>query len=229
MNAVAAVPPQLSAPPAQVLRRIFAVGLLVVSFTLAAAVIANKHSIDVLLAGAGFGAYPIAVGVFALVAAAPFSVTDALAVSNGVLFGPIVGSLVNAVGLVLGALLSYYVARRTSSLLDIDSQIGRLPAWVHRFRVGSPVFLILVRIIPGVGGTLATQIAAALHVPLLRHVVTFCLVTIPFCTLLAFGGNAISFYVEQHIVAPAEGYATRHHIHFMHRHPLEQMRRAAPS
>jgi uncharacterized membrane protein YdjX (TVP38/TMEM64 family) len=196
--------------------RVLGIALLVFSFALAAAVIANKHAIDSLLAGAGLGAYPIAIGVFALVAAAPFSVTDALAVSNGVLFGPIVGSLVNAVGLVLGALLSYYVARRTSSLLDIECQMGHLPAWVNRFRVGSPVFLILVRIIPGVGGTLATQIAAALQIPLMRHVVTFCIVTIPFCTLLAFGGNAISTYVERHIVAPAEGYATRHHLEFAH-------------
>jgi uncharacterized membrane protein YdjX (TVP38/TMEM64 family) len=217
VNVAVANPPQGRAPAPQLLQRVFGIALLTLSFALAAAVISNKHAIDSLLAGAGIGAFPIAVGVFALVASAPFSVTDALAVSNGVLFGPIVGSLVNAAGLVLGALLSYYVARRTSSLLDIESQIGRLPPWLHRFRVGSPSFLILVRIIPGVGGTLATQIAAALHVPLLRHVVTFCIVTIPFCTLLAFGGNAISTYVQQHLVAPAEGYATRHHVHFAYR------------
>jgi uncharacterized membrane protein YdjX (TVP38/TMEM64 family) len=217
VNAALATPPQVRAPAPQLLKRVLGVALLVLSFALAAAVIANKHTIDSLLASAGIGAYPIAIAVFAIVASAPFSVTDALAVSNGVLFGPVVGSLVNAVGLVLGALLSYQVARRTSSLLDIESQIGRLPPWVNRFRVGSPIFLILVRVIPGVGGTLATQIAAALQVPLLRHVVTFCIVTIPFCTLLAFGGNAISTYVEQHIVAPAEGYATRHHLHFAHR------------
>jgi uncharacterized membrane protein YdjX (TVP38/TMEM64 family) len=220
MNPALANPPKVRAPAAQLLKRVLGLALLTLSFALAAAVIANKHTIDSLLASAGIGAYPIAIAVFALVASAPFSVTDALAVSNGVLFGPIVGSLVNAVGLVIGALLSYYVARRTSSLLDIDSQIGHLPPWVQRFRVGSPVFLILVRIIPGVGGTLATQIAAALQVPLLRHVVTFCIVTIPFCTLLAFGGNAISTYVERHIIAPAEGYASRHHIRFGHREPF---------
>jgi uncharacterized membrane protein YdjX (TVP38/TMEM64 family) len=216
VNVALATPPQVRAPTPGLLARVLGIALLVFSFSLAAAVIANKHAIDALLAGAGLGAYPIAIGVFALVASAPFSVTDALAVSNGVLFGPIVGSLVNAVGLVLGALLSYYVARRTSSLLDIDSRIGHLPPWVNRFRVGSPIFLILVRIIPGVGGTLATQIAAALQIPLMRHVVTFCIVTIPFCTLLAFGGNAISTYVERHIVAPAESYARGHHLEFAH-------------
>lgn len=212
-----ATPPQVRAPAPQLLKRVLGIALVLLSFSLAAAVITNKHAIDSLLAGAGIGAYPIAVIVFAIVAAAPFSVTDALALSNGVLFGPVVGSLVNIVGLILGAILGYYVARRTSSLFDIESQIERLPAELHRFRIGSPLFLIFVRVIPGIGGTLATQIAAALHVPLVRHVVTFCIVTVPFCTLLAFGGNAISTYVEQHIVAPAEGYATRHHIHFGHR------------
>lgn len=217
MNPALANPPRERAPAAPLLKRVLGVALFVFSLSLAAAVIANKHSLDALLASAGIGAYPIAVAVFALVASAPFSVTDALAVSNGVLFGPIGGSLVNAVGLFFGALLSYYVARRTSSLLDIDSQMAHLPPWVQRFRVGSPVFLILVRIIPGIGGTLATQIAAALQIPLWRHVVTFCIVTVPFCTLLAFGGDAISAYVEHHIVAPAEGYATRHHLEFGHR------------
>jgi uncharacterized membrane protein YdjX (TVP38/TMEM64 family) len=213
VNVVLASPPQVRPPVPQLLARVLGVALFVFSFALAAAVIANKHAIDALLATAGIGAYPIAVGVFAIVASAPFAVTDALAVSNGALFGPIAGSLVNAVGLVLAALLSYYVARRTSRLLDIGSQIRRLPPWVQRFRIGSPAFLLLVRIIPGVGGTLATQIAAALRVPLLRHVVTFCIVTIPFCTLLAFGGSAISRYVERHIIMPAEGYAARHHLH----------------
>jgi uncharacterized membrane protein YdjX (TVP38/TMEM64 family) len=209
---VLASPPKVRPPAPQLLSRVLGVALFAFSIALAAAVIANKHAIDVLLAGAGVGAYPIAVAVFAVVAAAPFSIIDALAISNGVLFGPIVGSLVNAAGLALGALLSYYVARRTSSLLDIESQMRKLPRWVQRFKVGSPVFLILVRIIPGIGGTLATQIAAALRIPLLRHVTTFCIVTIPFCTLLAFGGHAISKYVERHIIVPAEGYATRHHF-----------------
>jgi uncharacterized membrane protein YdjX (TVP38/TMEM64 family) len=219
VNVAVATPPLVPTPTQPLRARLLGAGLLILSFAIATAVVGNKHAIASLLAGAGIGAYPIAIGVFALVAAAPFSVTDALAVSNGVLFGPIVGSLVNAAGLVLGALLGYFIARRTSRLLDIGSQIRRLPAWIHRFRIGSPVFLILVRIIPGIGGTLATQLAATLRVPLLLHVATFCIVTIPFCTLLAFGGNAISTYVERHIMAPAEGFATRHHLHAAYRTP----------
>ena len=200
MGLAVATPPQAAAP---LTRRALGIALFLLSFAIAVAAIANKHAIDTLLAGAGLAAYPIAIAVMGLVAAAPFSVTDALAVSNGVLFGPVGGSLVNAAGLVIGAFLSYRVARHTSKLLDLDRQTARLPAWVRRFRIGSPMFLILVRIIPGVGGTLATQIAAALRVPLLRHMLTFCLVTVPFCTLLAFGGHAVANFAHQHVLAAA--------------------------
>ena len=183
--------------PSTAVRRTLAIGLFCFSLGLAAAVIADKHAIDVLLARAGPGAYPIAIVVLGIVAAAPFSVTDALAVSNGVLFGPVVGSLVNAAGLFVGAILSYYVARRTCKWLDVAAHMERLPDAVKRFPAGSSLFLIFVRIIPGVGGTLATQIAAALHVRLWRHVVTFLIVTVPFCTLLAFGGSAVSHEIHR--------------------------------
>jgi uncharacterized membrane protein YdjX (TVP38/TMEM64 family) len=183
--------------PSPAIRRTFAIALFCFSIALAAGVIANKHAIDLLLAQAGPWAYPIAIGVLGIVAAAPFSVTDALAVSNGVVFGPVIGSLVNAAGLFVGSILSYYVARRTCKWLDVAAHMERLPDAVKRFPAGSPLFLIFVRIIPGVGGTLATQIAAALHVRLWRHVVTFLIVTVPFCTLLAFGGSAASHEIHR--------------------------------
>lgn len=197
-------------------RRLEAVGILGVSVALAWFVVANKHLIEHLFAMMGPFGIPVAIIVFALVAAAPFSVTDALAISNGVIFGPWVGAAINAIGIVIGAILSYLLARRTAQLLDIDGQVSRLPSWIRRFKVGSPVFLIAVRVIPGVGGTLATQIAAALRVPLWRHVYTMCAVAIPFCTLLAFGGNAVSDYVHRTIVVPAERFEERHE---RHRHP----------
>jgi uncharacterized membrane protein YdjX (TVP38/TMEM64 family) len=199
--------------------RLKAVGILGASFLLAAYVVGNKHAVDGLLAALGPFGIPAAILIFAIVASAPFSVTDALAVSNGVLFGPWLGSGVNAAGLILAAILGYLVALRTAKLLNIEEQIERLPDWVRRYRVGSPMFLILVRIIPGLGGTIATQTAAALRVPIWRQIYTMAIVTIPVCTLLAFGGNVISNYVEQHIVAPAQHYADRHHIHLPRHSP----------
>jgi uncharacterized membrane protein YdjX (TVP38/TMEM64 family) len=205
-------------------QRLFGVLLFVASFALAAYVVANKHKVEHLLAVVGPLRLPVAALIFAVVASAPFSVTDALAVSNGALFGPWVGAGVNAAGLVLAAILGYAVALRTSKLLNVERQLARLPRWTKRFEIGSPGFLIAVRLIPGMGGTIATQTAAALRVPLWRQIYTMCVVTVPVCTVLAFGGHVVSGYVETHLVQPAERYATKHHLHLHlpHRSPHDR-------
>jgi uncharacterized membrane protein YdjX (TVP38/TMEM64 family) len=195
------------------LRRLEAIVIFVASFALAAFVVGNKPFVDHLLATLGPFAIPAAILIFAIVASAPFSVTDALAVSNGALFGPWVGTAVNTAGLVLAAILGYLVALRTSKLLNMEEQVAKLPQWIRRFEVGSPMFLIVVRAIPGMGGTIATQTAAALRVPMWRQIYTMCIVTVPVCAALAFGGDAVSNYVQDHIVAPAQHYAHRHHLH----------------
>jgi uncharacterized membrane protein YdjX (TVP38/TMEM64 family) len=195
------------------MRKLLGFVIFAASFAIAAFVVADKPVIDQVLHRAGPLTVPLSIVLFAVVAAAPFSVTDALAVSNGVLFGPWVGAAVNAAGLVLAAILGYAIARRTSKLWALEEELAKLPKWTKRFEVGSPMFLIIVRAIPGIGGTVATQTAAALRVPLFRQIYTMCAVTVPVCTALAFGGHAISQYVTQHIVLPAEGYAQRHHLH----------------
>jgi uncharacterized membrane protein YdjX (TVP38/TMEM64 family) len=201
-----------------IVQRLAGVAVFAVSFAIAAFVVADKHGVNHVLAAVGPLRIPLAVLIFAIVASAPFSVTDALAVSNGVLFGPWKGSLVNALGLALAAVIGYAVARHTSKLLDIESQVMRLPAWIKRWQIGSPQFLIAVRLIPGMGGAIATQTAAALRVPIWRQIYTMCAVSVPVCTMLAFSGHFVSKYVETHIVQPAERYATKHHLHLPHRH-----------
>jgi uncharacterized membrane protein YdjX (TVP38/TMEM64 family) len=195
------------------MRKLLGFVIFAASFGIAALVVADKQAIQGFLHATGPGTIPLSIAIFAVVASAPFSVTDALAVSNGVLFGPWLGSAVNAAGLVVAAILGYAIARRTSKLWDLESELAKLPAWARRFQAGSPAFLIIVRAIPGIGGTIATQTAAALRVPIVRQIYTMCAVTVPVCTALAFGGHAISRYVTQHIVLPAEGYAHRHHQH----------------
>jgi uncharacterized membrane protein YdjX (TVP38/TMEM64 family) len=203
----------------QLLRRLEAVGILLASFALAAIVVSHRPWVEQLLAQLGPFAMPLAVLVFAIVASAPFSVTDALAIMNGVLFGPVWGSVVNAIGLVLAAMIGYAVALRTSDAFDVKKNVERLPPWARRFRIGSPMFLIVVRIIPGLGGTIATQTAAALRVPIFRQIYTMCAIAIPICTVLAVFGNATSDYLEAHVFGPAQNYAEKHHIHLPRRRP----------
>lgn len=199
------------------LRRLEAALIFGASFALAAVVVAKKPEVEHLLGVLGISRYPLAVLIFAVVASAPFSVTDALAIMNGVLFGPWIGSLVNAAGIVLAAVIGYVVALRTSRLLDIERTVGRLPLWVRHFKIGSPMFLIIVRVIPGLGGTIATQTAAALRVPIWRQIYTMSAIAIPICTALAIGGDALADYVDA-LGDRASAYAERHHVLFPHLH-----------
>ena len=206
-------------------RRAAGIGLLAASFVLAALVIRYQPHIEHLIRSIGpTTAVPIAGVVFAFVAAAPFSVTDALAIMNGSVFGPFWGTIINAGGIIGAGFIGYWVNRRATHLLDFQSAIERLPRWVKRFRVGSPMFLIAVRIIPGFGGTVATATAAALRVPVWIHVLTMSVVAIPICTVLAISGDRLTVAIH--------GYEHSAHMYILHHRPhfhFRLHRRAAPA
>ena len=210
-------PPERPTPPEvtaqRTLRRLAALALLAASFVLAALVIRYQPHVEHELRSLGIARYPLAIGVFAVVASAPFSVTDALAIMNGAVFGPVVGSLINAVGLVIAAILGYWINSRASHWLDIERALHKLPSWVKRFPVGSPAFLLAVRIIPGFGGTLATATAAAFRVPLWVHIWTMCAIAVPICTVLAIFGDRVNVLVR-HYEHQIHDYYEHHHPHF---------------
>ena len=194
-----------------ILRKLCAFALLAASFALAFFVIRYPPAVEHEIRSSGILAFPLAIAVFALVASAPFSVTDALAVMNGAIFGPVNGAIVNAIGLVLAALFGYWINTHASRMLDLDSYLERLPAWVKRFPVGSPAFLLAVRVIPGFGGTVATATAATFRIPVWVHVWTMCAIAIPICTVLAIFGDRVTVLIH--------GYETRAHVYWQHHHP----------
>ena len=165
-------------------------------------------------------AIPLATVLLAFVASAPFSVTDALAIMNGVVFGRFWGSVIDVIGIICAGVIGYWVNSHATHLLDLPAAISRLPAWVKRFRVGSPMFLIVVRIIPGFGGTVATATAAAFKVPLWIHVATMSLVAIPICVLLTLFGDQVTVLVH--------GAEARAHMYIMHHRPHWHFRRRVP-
>jgi uncharacterized membrane protein YdjX (TVP38/TMEM64 family) len=189
------------------------VGLLVASFALAALVIYFQPDVERTIRSLGIAAFPLAIAIFAVVASAPFSVTDALAVMNGAIFGPVAGSIINTIGLVLAAMLGYWVNRHAANLFDLDAYLERLPHWVKRFPVGSPAFLIAVRIIPGFGGTVATATAAAFRIPVWVHVWTMCAIAVPICTLLAIFGDRVTVALHTY-ETKAQTYLEQHRPHF---------------
>ncbi len=200
-------------------KRLAGLALLAASFTLAALVIRFQPAVEHEIRSLGLLAYPLAIVVFTVVASAPFSVTDALAIMNGALFGPVMGSVVNAIGLVLAALTGYWINRHASHMLDLDAYLQRLPSWVKRFPIGSPGFLLSVRVIPGFGGTVATASAAAFRIPIWVHVWTMCAIAIPICTILAIFGDRVTVAVHSY-EHRAHLYWELHHPHFnFRRHP----------
>lgn len=201
-------------------RRLAGLGLLAFSFGLAAVVIRYQPQIEHLIFSIGPKvAVPIATVVFALVASAPFSITDALAVMNGVVFGRFWGSIIDIAGILCAGVIGYWINRRALGLLDLDAAISRLPAWVKRFRIGSPMFLIAVRIIPGFGGTVATASAAAFRVPVWIHVLTMAAVAVPVCIVLTIFGDGLTVWMHG-TEAKAHMYILRHrpHFHFRRHH-----------
>jgi uncharacterized membrane protein YdjX (TVP38/TMEM64 family) len=186
---------------------------------LAALVIRYQPWVEHLIRSLGPFAILLAIAVFALVASAPFSVTDALAIMDGAIFGPLVGSIINTVGLVFAALFGYWINQHASRMLDLDAYLQRLPSWVKRFPVGSPAFLLAVRVIPGFGGTIATATAATFRVPVWVHVWTMCAIAVPICTLLAIFGDRVTVLVHNYETR-AHVYWEHHRPHFrFHRHP----------
>lgn len=205
-------------------RRLAGIGLLAVSFGIAALVIRYQPLIEHFIRSIGPGvALPLATAIFALVASAPFSVTDALAIMNGAIFGPFWGSIINAVGIIIAAAIGYWINLRASHLLDLDAALARLPGWVKRFKIGSPMFLIAVRVIPGFGGTVATASAAAFRVPIWIHILTMSIVAIPLCTILAIFGDRATEAIH--------GYEARAHMYILHHRPrwLHRRHRATPT
>ena len=71
------------------MRRLGGFGLLIASFVLAFLVIRYQPMVEHEIRVLGPLAYPLAIAIFAVVASAPFSVTDALAIMNGAIFGPV--------------------------------------------------------------------------------------------------------------------------------------------
>jgi uncharacterized membrane protein YdjX (TVP38/TMEM64 family) len=204
----------------RLLRQGAALALLAVSFALAFWVIRHQPRVEHEIRTIGPLAYPLAVAIFAVVASAPFSVTDALAIMNGAIFGPVEGTLVDTVGLVLAALFGYWINLHASKLFNLHEYLQRLPSWVKRFPVGSPAFLLAVRVIPGFGGTVATATAAAFRVPIWVHVWTMCAIAVPICTLLTIFGDRLTVAIhgyESRAGHYARDYCRAHrcpHFHF---------------
>lgn len=116
-----------------------------------------------------FGALAPAVSVpmHVLLSASPFP-SEVIGVTNGAFYGFWLGTLYGWMGWLGGAVLEYCVVRCGAGYVDSRSELRQLPAWLRRFPVGHPVFLIIGRQLP-FGFHIVNVLAAVAGVSPTRH------------------------------------------------------------
>jgi len=139
----------------------------------------------------GWWAPAASVPLHALVCLSPFP-SDVIALANGAVYGPWFGALFGWTGWYTAAWIRFALGRRAGRELPIDRWWRRLPKWLQRIPIRHPVFLILSRYIPYVGGEIATLVPGARGVPAWRFAWCTALAIAPYALLLSFLGQAIA-------------------------------------
>ena len=116
------------------------------------------------------------------------------AIANGAVYGLALGAPLTWTAWMGAALVQYHIARRVGQHAEVEAKMERLPAWLKRFPVGHPAFLIAGRWVP-LGGPLTNVAAGAFAVPLGRFVWCAALGYAPEATLNAAIGAGLLYLV----------------------------------
>jgi uncharacterized membrane protein YdjX (TVP38/TMEM64 family) len=138
----------------------------------------------------GVGAPIAMVGVQAALAAAPFP-SELVALASSATYGWALGALMTWVGWTIGSMIQYALARRSAADVSLDAKLARVPAWLKRFPIDHPVFLVCVRWLP-MGYHLANVAAGARRVSPWRQLWVAALGSIPGAIIWAGIGAGVS-------------------------------------
>ncbi|HMB90034.1 MAG TPA: VTT domain-containing protein [Rhodothermales bacterium] len=116
----------------------------------------------------GLLAPAISIPLHAIVAIAPLLPSDLMSVANGTVYGFWLGALLSWIGWYLASFVQFGIGRSLRNDFDVAKWMARSPAWLQRFPVTHPVFLIGARFMPYAGGHLSTLVPGALGVTLGR-------------------------------------------------------------
>lgn len=94
--------------------------------------------------------------------------SDLIGIAHGALYGFAFAVPLNWTVWWLAAVLEYALGKRARRDFALEERLETLPAWLRRFPVGHPAYLILVRQIPWAGGYLTTILPGAMGVPFAR-------------------------------------------------------------
>jgi len=135
----------------------------------------------------------ITVPVHAIVAVTPFP-SDVISVANAVLYGFWLGAALSWIGWWSGALAEYGLGRQARKEFELEIWLARVPRWLRQFPVGHPVFLIVSRQIPWLGGHVSTFVPGAYGVSLRRFAWCSAIAIIPGALVMAAIGAGLTMF-----------------------------------
>lgn len=128
--------------------------------------------------------------LFAITAPTPVT-AEILLLSSGVLFGPVIGSLTNIVGIFTSSMVEYFFAEKLFDAKLFTRAQKKLPFGLGKLPVRSPAFLIVGKLLPSVGAKIVNLAAGVYRVPLHRQIWTSLVTTIPGALFWGIGGNEL--------------------------------------
>jgi len=105
--------------------------------------------------------------------------------------GPVPAIILKVLGDTTLSLIDYYFGTSISDVADLEKQKSKLPFNLGKLPVDSPKFMLLVRLVPGIGGKFASVGAGAYRVPMKTYLWTTVVINLLGAIFLCFGGYQV--------------------------------------
>lgn len=132
----------------------------------------------------------LTVPLHAIVTVSPLP-SDGLCVANGMIYGFWWGAVLSWLGWWLAGIASFTLGARARQELALTEYGDRLPSWLRRLPISHPLYLILARQIPGIGGDATTFVPGLVGVPFTRHLWCSAIAIVPGSLLMSAIGAGI--------------------------------------
>jgi uncharacterized membrane protein YdjX (TVP38/TMEM64 family) len=94
-------------------------------------------------------------------------------------------------GNTMAAILEYYIGGRIGDFSQLKNYQEKLPAWLQKFPLNSPIFLILGRMLPGYGPKFISLICGIYKIPFFLYLWTTMVTNALGALLIAFGAYGV--------------------------------------
>ena len=138
----------------------------------------------------GRWAFIFSVLLFGLLGASPIPSEPFTVVITG-LFGPFQAMLITILGNTISGLVEYYIGTRIGDAADFENRKANLPLNLGKLPADSPIFLLVGRMIPGLGPKTVTLVSGVYRVNLGRFLWTGAITTSLGAAIIAYGTSGI--------------------------------------